>query len=228
MDEVIKINFGKVHRSSSAKTIKSKANKRKSNIKILNEFRKISELESINTLGTQPIIIYKKEINNHNNIREIKLLSNNNIYISDGGVQKKIKRYSNSIPNKRASSTIKSRKKTKKFYPVNKKLEKSMTQEQIFSKTMIESIKKNKKCEEKKKNEEKNDKKEEKNEKKEKKKKKKRKKKKRKKIRKKKMKLIKKMKKKKIKKIILILKLYDYKRKMNNELINKFFRKYLN
>ena len=129
MDEYKKINLDSFHhRSSSTKNIKGNNSKKKSNISILNEFTKITTLGTTNTSGTQPIIIYKKELNNHsNNIKQIKPNSNNkknsNIYISDGGLKKKLDRinggHSYSIPNKKTSS-IKNEKKSKKFYPKKK------------------------------------------------------------------------------------------------------------
>ena len=148
MDEYKKIiidNFH--HRSSSAKNIKGNT-KKNTNLSITNEFTKINTLGTTNTSGTQPIIIYKKEFNNHNynnNIKQIKLPSNNNknMYISDGGLKKKLERYnaghSYSIPNKKSSS-VKKYKKTKKFYPTKKKLLKSSTQEKLFSQTMVGSF----------------------------------------------------------------------------------------
>ena len=149
MDEYKKINRESLHhRSSSAKNIKGNNLKKNSNLNITNEFIKINTLGTTNTTGTQPIIIYKKGLNNHiNNIKQIKLSNNNNknIYISDGGLKKKLDRYNNvghsySIPNKKTSS-MKKEKKTKKFYPTKKKLLKSSTQEKLFSQTMIGSFK---------------------------------------------------------------------------------------
>ena len=148
MDEYKKINIDSFHhRSSSAKNIKGNNLKKSTNLKITNEFTKVNTLGTTNTSGTQPIIIYKKGLNNHNNnIKQIKVSSNNkNIYISDGGLKKKLDRYNNvghsySIPNKKATS-VKKEKKTKKFYPTKKKLVKSSTQEKLFSQTMIGSFK---------------------------------------------------------------------------------------
>ena len=148
MDEYKKINKDSFHhRSSSAKCIKSNNNKKNSNINVANEFTKINTLASTNTSGTQPIIIYKKGFNN-NNIKQIKIPSNNsnsnNVYICDGGLKNKLERYngghSYSIPNKKSSS-VKNGKKVKKFYPTKKKLLKSSTQEKLFSQTMIGSFK---------------------------------------------------------------------------------------
>ena len=149
MDEYKKINIDSFHhRSSSAKNIKGNNLKKSTNLNITNEFTKINTLGTTNTSGTQPIIIYKKGLNNHNNnIKQIKISSNNNknIYISDGGLKKKLDRYNNvghsySIPNKKTSS-MKKEKKAKKFYPTKKKLVKSSTQEKLFSQTMIGSFK---------------------------------------------------------------------------------------
>ena len=148
MDEYKKINKDSFHhRSSSAKCIKGNNNKKNSNINVANEFTKINTLASTNTSGTQPIIIYKKGFNN-NNIKQIKIPSNNsnsnNVYICDGGLKNKLERYngghSYSIPNKKSSS-VKNGKKVKKFYPTKKKLLKSSTQEKLFSQTMIGSFK---------------------------------------------------------------------------------------
>ena len=156
MDDIRKINFEKnIHKSCSAKNIKGKNNKKNVN-KTINEFKKINALGPTNTSGAQPIIIYKKERNNHhhnnnnNNIKQIKLTSGNNInninnvYISDGGLKKKLERYnaghSYSIPNKKTSS-VKNEKKAKNFYPTKKKLKKSSTQEKLFSQTMLGSFK---------------------------------------------------------------------------------------
>lgn len=152
MDEYRKISLDSFHhRSCSAKNIKSNNSKKNSKLNITNEFTKINTLGTTNTSGTQPIIIYKKELNNHNNIKQIKLSSNNknnnnnkNIYISDGGLKKKLERYNSghsySIPNKKTSS-MKNAKKTKNFYPTKKKLLKSSTQEKLFSQTMVGSFK---------------------------------------------------------------------------------------
>ena len=149
MDEYKKINIDSFHhRSSSAKNIKGNNLKKSTNLNITNEFTKVNTLGTTNTSGTQPIIIYKKGLNNHNNnIKQIKVSSNNNknIYISDGGLKKKLDRYNNvghsySIPNKKTAS-MKKEKKTKKFYPTKKKLVKSSTQEKLFSQTMIGSFK---------------------------------------------------------------------------------------
>ncbi len=149
MDEYRKINLDSFHhRSSSAKNIKGSNSKKNSNINISNEFTKITTIGTTNTSGTQPIIIYKKELNIHsNNIKQIKMNSkikkNNNIYISDGGLKKKLDRFhgghSYSIPNKKSSS-MKNGKKSKKYYP-KKKLLKSSTQEKLFSQTMVGSFK---------------------------------------------------------------------------------------
>ena len=149
MDEYKKLIIDSFHhRSSSAKNIKGNNPKKNSKLNITNEFTKINTLGTTNTSGAQPIIIYKKEFNNHNhnnNIKQIKLSTNNNknIYISDGGLKKKLERYSSghsySIPNKKASS-FKKGKKTKKFYPSKKKLLKSSTQEKLFSQTMVGSF----------------------------------------------------------------------------------------
>ena len=149
MDEYRKINLDSFHhRSSSAKNIKGSNSKKNSNINISNEFTKITTIGTTNTSGTQPIIIYKKELNTHsNNIKQIKMNSknkkNNNIYISDGGLKKKLDRFhgghSYSIPNKKSSS-MKNGKKSKKYYP-KKKLLKSSTQEKLFSQTMVGSFK---------------------------------------------------------------------------------------
>ena len=138
------------HRSSSAKNIKSNNAKKNQNKNIINEFKKINILGTTNTSGIQPIIIYKKECNNNNNnnnIKQIKISSNNNnnnIYISDGGLKKKLDRYNSghsySIPNKKTSSS-KNEKKSKKFYPKKKKTSKPPTHEKLFSQTMISSFK---------------------------------------------------------------------------------------
>ena len=142
MDEYRKINLDCFHhRSSSAKNIKGNNSKKNSN----KEFTKVNTLGTTNTSGTQPIIIYKKQLNNHNNnIKQIKLTGNKDTYINDGGLKKKLERFNSghsySIPNKKPSSTKKG-KKTKKFYPTKKKLLKSSTQEKLFSQTMIGSFK---------------------------------------------------------------------------------------
>ena len=142
MDDCRKINLDSFHhRSSSAKNIKGNNSKKNSN----KEFTKINTLGTTNTTGTQPIIIYKKQLNNHNNnIKQIKLTGNKETYINDGGLKKKLERFNSghsySIPNKK-QSTAKKSKKTKKFYPTKKKLLKSSTQEKLFSQTMIGSFK---------------------------------------------------------------------------------------
>ena len=138
MDEKKKINKEFFHKSSSVKNIKgNNIKKNKTNINIINEFKKINTIGTTNTSGTQPIIIYKKELNNHNN--NIKQIKNNNIYISDGGLKKKLERYhhghSYSIPKKKTLSCNKKKKTSKK------KLYKSSTQEKLFSQTMIDSFK---------------------------------------------------------------------------------------
>ena len=143
MDEIKKMNVDNLHKSSSVKNFKgNNIKKNKTNINIINEFKKINTIGTTNTTGTQPIIIYKKELNNHiNNIKQIK---NNNIYISDGGLKKKLERYNNghsySIPKKKTLSCNK-KKKTKNYYPTKKKFFKSSTQEKLFSQTMIDSFK---------------------------------------------------------------------------------------
>jgi hypothetical protein len=148
MDEIKKININFNHRSSSAKNIKSNRAKKNQNKNIINDFKKINVLGTTNTSGIQPIIIYKKEYNNHN-IKQIKIPSNNNnnnnkVYISDGGLKKKLDRYNNvhsySIPNKKTSSS-KNEKKSKKFYPKKKKDTKPSTHEKVLSQTMIDSFK---------------------------------------------------------------------------------------
>lgn len=140
MDEIKKMNVDNLHKSSSVKNFKgNNIKKNKANINIINEFKKINTIGTTNTSGTQPIIIYKKELNNHN----IKQIKNNNIYISDGGLKKKLERYNNghsySIPKKNTLSCKK--KKSKNYYPTKKKLFKSSTQEKLFSQTMIDSFK---------------------------------------------------------------------------------------
>ena len=142
MDEYRKINLDSFHhRSSSAKNIKGNNSKKNSN----KEFTKINTLGTTNTSGTQPIIIYKKQLNNHNNnIKQIKLTGNKDTYINDGGLKKKLERFNSghsySIPNNKPK-TMKKSKKIKKFYPTKKKLLKSSTQEKLFSQTMIGSFK---------------------------------------------------------------------------------------
>ena len=141
MDEIKKMNVDNLHKSSSVKNFKgNNIKKNKTNINIINEFKKINTIGTTNTSGTQPIIIYKKELNNHN----IKRIKNNNIYINDGGIKKKLERYNNghsySIPKKKTLSCNK-KKKSKNYYPTKKKLFKSSTQEKLFSQTMIDSFK---------------------------------------------------------------------------------------
>ena len=112
MDELKSLNLEYSHRSSSAKNILSK--NKKSNTKVVGEFKKINLLGPTNTSGKQPIVIYKKESSTH----PIKTTLNNNIsnsngkgqFLSDGGLQQKLAKYfrsnqnttqSLSIPNKR-------------------------------------------------------------------------------------------------------------------------------
>ena len=106
MDEIKKMKIDNLHKSFSVKNFKGNdiKKKNKTNINIINEFKKINTIGTTNTSGTQPIIIYKKELNNHNN-NNIKQIKNNSIYISDGGLKKKLERYNSghsySIPKKK-------------------------------------------------------------------------------------------------------------------------------
>ena len=153
MDSIKYINLDYSHRSSSAKNIFS--DKKKSNLKIMNNFKKINSLFPANTSGKQPIIIYKKEMASHtiktssNNNNTIS--SNKNTYISDGGLKKKLEKYhhghSRSIPNhlnKKKSQSTKNCEKTKKIYKIKKnfntkiaKNEKEKEKEKKFSQTFI-------------------------------------------------------------------------------------------
>ena len=148
------LNLDFSHRSSSAKNIFF-SNKKNPNLKIIQEFKKINSLGPTNTSGKQPIIIYKKEILNH----QTKTSSNNNKtvssqknqYISDGGLQKKLDKYfhstiysrhshCHSIPNKKHQKKNAKFEKNKKNIPKSKKNElkvKEKEKEKIFSQTVV-------------------------------------------------------------------------------------------
>ena len=151
MDRIKSLNLEYSHRSSSAKNISSK--KKKSNTKVISEFKKINLLGPTNTSGKQPIVIYKKETTTH----PIKTTLNNNIvnsngkghFLSDGGLQKKLAKYfgsnqsttqSHSIPNKkpktRSAKKIDSR---KNIYPFSKK-NNLKEKEKLFAQTVIEGF----------------------------------------------------------------------------------------
>ena len=148
MDEIKSLNLEYSHRSSSAKNISSK--KKKSNTKVISEFKKINLLGPTNTSGKQPIVIYKKEKTTHPK----KITLNNNIsnsngkgqFLDDGGLQEKLAKYfrsnqnttqSHSIPNKkpktRSAKKIDSR---KNIYPKNNLKEK----EKLFAQTVIDGF----------------------------------------------------------------------------------------
>ena len=116
---------------------------------ITNELTKINIIGNINTSGTQPIIIYKKEQpKNHSyTIKDIKITNDTNLYVSDGGLKKKLKKFhkghSYSIPNNN-SRILKKSHKYEKQKP-SKILKNSMTQEKIFSQTMADSFKRQEK-----------------------------------------------------------------------------------
>ena len=151
MEEINSLILNFSHRSSSAKNISSK--KKKSNTKVISEFKKINILGPTNTTGMQPIVIYKKETTTH----QIKTSLNNNIpnsdsknhFLSDGGLQKKLAKYfrvnqnisqSHSIPNKKSKTkSAKKIEKTKNIYPFSKK-NNLKEKEKIFSQTVIDGF----------------------------------------------------------------------------------------
>ena len=151
MDELKSLNLEYSHRSSSAKNILSK--KKKSNTKVVGEFKKINLLGPTNTSGKQPIVIYKKESSTH----PIKTTLNNNIsnsngkgqFLSDGGLQQKLAKYfrsnqnttqSLSIPNKRPKTrSAKKIENRKNIYPFSKK-NNLKEKEKLFAQTVIDGF----------------------------------------------------------------------------------------
>ena len=143
------LNLDFSHRSSSAKNIFF-SQKKNSNLKIMHEFKKINSLGPTNTSGKQPIIIYKKEMITHSvktTINTTNVSNQNNKYISDGGLRKKLDKYfhstnyshhthSHSIPNKKYHTKSEKISKTKKIYHASKKSN-LKEKEKIFSQTMV-------------------------------------------------------------------------------------------
>ena len=151
MDEIKSLNLEYSHRSSSAKNILSK--KKKSNTKVISEFKKINLLGPTNTSGKQPIVIYKKEPTTHQTKNSLhNNISNSNgkgLFLSDGGLQQKLAKYfrsnqnitqSHSIPNKKSKTrSAKKIESTKNIYPFSKK-NNLKEKEKLFAQTVIDGF----------------------------------------------------------------------------------------
>ena len=94
-------NFYAIHSKNPKKKIETLKEKKKLTPKSTGNFQKITGSGSINTLGNQPIIVFKKTANKRipNEIIAKNIPKSKNEYLSDGGLNQKLQKYNNNSSN---------------------------------------------------------------------------------------------------------------------------------
>ena len=146
-------NFYVIPNNIPKKKIETVKEKKRLTPKSVSNFQKITGSGSINTSGSQPIVVYKKNTNKKipSEIMTKSIPKPKNEYISDGGLNQKLQKYNNNSNNNlnnvyfnnfinEKSPQIPNNKKTKnndniQNTNITKKLKE---QQQIFSKTVRE------------------------------------------------------------------------------------------